>query len=92
MPLDVLAMHVDHQHARVGDFVFVECAVVARFAVAEHHREGHAFEYGRGRTRRLAFEREILAEALHGRSHAGALSVSEIRLRTKTLTQFISCR
>ena len=42
VPVDVCAVHVDDQHARIRDLVLVEYAVVARFAVAEYNREGHA--------------------------------------------------
>ena len=42
MPAHIFAMHVDDQHARVRDLVLVEGAIVARLAIAEHNREGHA--------------------------------------------------
>jgi hypothetical protein len=42
VPADICALHMDNQHARIGDLETIECAIVPRFAVAENHRECHA--------------------------------------------------
>ena len=41
VPADILTVHLDDQHPRVGDLIAVESTVVSRFAVAENHRKRH---------------------------------------------------
>ncbi len=45
VPVDVVALHLDDQYARIGDLEAVEGTVVTRFAVAENHRKDHALQY-----------------------------------------------